>query len=140
MSAAIGEAPRPVQLEVSSRSACEAAAHTGHRYRRNASYRQVILEIDMANAFNSLRRDPFILQLERERAQTLNRLLWHTYLETTNIFYSEAWCRPQVFSSDPALFSLGVANITRGIGSRVQRLVLGQYVYERFTTEYSCRG
>ena len=64
---ALGEELRPVQLGVSTRGGCEAAAHAARRYARDCRHRRVLLKIDMRNAFNSLRRDSFCLWHVLER-------------------------------------------------------------------------
>ena len=63
ISASTGEAIRPVQLGVSSKCGCEAAAPAVRRYQEEALHRPVIFRVDMAIAFNSPR---FWLPLERE--------------------------------------------------------------------------
>ncbi|PXF39673.1 hypothetical protein BWQ96_10627 [Gracilariopsis chorda] len=56
MAASLGESLRPIQLGVSTRGGCEAAVHATRRY-LGLEGKKVIFKIDMANAFNSLRRD-----------------------------------------------------------------------------------
>ena len=54
ISASIGESLRPVQLGVSSKGGCEAAAHAARRYQGEALHRRVIFKIDMANALRRI--------------------------------------------------------------------------------------
>ena len=82
-------------------------------------HRRVIFKVDMANAFSSLRRD-VLLAAARERAQALYRLLWEAYSGPTTIFYGNtnlvsATGIQQEDPFGPALFSLGIDNITRGL-------------------------
>jgi hypothetical protein len=74
VSSEIGESLRPIQLGYSSRGGCEAAAHAARRYLRDCTHKRVIFKVDMANAFNTLRRDVF-LAVARERVPSLYRML-----------------------------------------------------------------
>ena len=117
MSASIGDSLRPVQLGFSTKGGCEAAAHAARRYLNGASHRRVIFKVDMANAFNSLRRDVF-LAAAKQRAQGLYRLLWQAYSGPTTLFYGEenlvsATGIQQGDPFGPALFSLGIDEISR---------------------------
>jgi len=119
MSSTIGDSLRPVQLGYSTRGGCEAAAHAARRYLRESTNRRVILKVDMANAFNSLRRDVF-LSAARVRAPALYRLLWQAYSESTTLFFGErnlvsATGIQQGDPFGPALFSLGIDDLTREI-------------------------
>ena len=121
MSDAIGEHLRPAQLGFSTRGGCEAAAHAARRYLGEASHRRVLFKVDMANAFNCLRRDVF-LGAARERAQGLYRLLWQAYSGPTKLFYGDTdlVSRTGIQQGDPfgpALFSLGIDTLVREIDS-----------------------
>ena len=85
---ALGEELRPVQLGVSTRGGCEAAAHAARRYARDCRHRRVLLKVDMRNAFNSLRRDSF-LSVARVRTPGLYSLLWQAYSSPTRLFFGE---------------------------------------------------
>lgn len=113
----IGDHLRPVQLGFSSRGGCEAAAHAARKYLQGAQHRRVIFKVDMANAFNSMRRDVF-LAAARERAQGLYRLLWQAYSDPTTLFYGDrslvsATGIQQGDPFGPALFSLGIDDLAR---------------------------
>ena len=118
---ALGEELRPVQLGVSTRGGCEAAAHAARRYARDCRHRRVLLKIDMRNAFNSLRRDSF-LSVARVRTPGLYSLLWQAYSSPTRLFFGE-----EGFASEtgiqqgdpigPALFALSVDEAARGVQS-----------------------
>ena len=118
---ALGEELRPVQLGVSTRGGCEAAAHAARRYARDCRHRRVLLKIDMRNAFNSLRRDSF-LSVARVRTPGLYSLLWQAYSSQTRLFFGE-----EGFASEtgiqqgdpigPALFALSVDEAARGVQS-----------------------
>ena len=85
---ALGKELRPVQLGVSTRGGCQAAAHAARRYARDCRHRRVLLKIDMRNAFNSLRRDSF-LSVARVRTPGLYSLLWQAYSSPTRLFFGE---------------------------------------------------
>ena len=122
MVANLGESLRPIQLGVSTRGGCEAAAHATRRY-LGLEGKKVIFKIDMANAFNSLRRDVF-LSAVKQRAQGLYRMIWQAYSGSTTLFYG----RTNLLSATgiqqgdpfgPALFSLGIDEITRRVDTEL---------------------
>lgn len=122
-SAALGGSLRPVQLGYASRGGCEAAAHAARRYLKESASKRVIFKVDMANAFNSLRRDVF-LAAARSRVPGLYRLLWQAYSEPSNLFYGErslvsATGIQQGDPFGPALFSLGIDELTREIDTEL---------------------
>ena len=105
---ALGEELRSVQLGVSTRGGCEAAAHAARRYARDCDHRRVLLKIDMHNAFNSLRRDSF-LSMSRVRQPGLYSLLWQAYSSPTRLFLGEEGMGIQQGDPiRPALFVLSV--------------------------------
>lgn len=117
----IGSTLRPVQLGFATGGGCEAAAHAARRYLSGAQGRKVLFKVDMANAFNSIRRDVF-LSSARERAQGLYRLLWQAYSEPSSLFYGSAnlVSATGIQQGDPfgpALFSIGIDQITRGLAA-----------------------
>ena len=119
LSSGLGRTLRPVQLGFSTRCGCEAAAHAARRYLGEASHRRVIFKVDMANAFNCLRRDVF-LAAARRRVPGLFRLLWQAYSGPRTLFYGDtslvsATGIQQGDPFGPALFSLGIDDLTRRI-------------------------
>ena len=119
MSAEIGDSLRPVQLGYSTRGGCEAAAHAARKYLGEPQHRRVIFKVDMANAFNSIRRDVF-LTAAREKACGLYRLLWQAYSEDSTLFYGDtnlvsAAGIQQGDPFGPALFCLAVDESTRKV-------------------------
>jgi hypothetical protein len=81
----------------------------------------VFFKVDMANAFNSIRRDVF-LAAARERAQGLYRLLWQAYSGPSMLFYGETnlVSGTGIQQGDPfgpALFSMGIDRLVRGLGT-----------------------
>lgn len=115
----LGRTLRPVQLGFSTRCGCEAAAHAARRYLGEASHRRVIFKVDMTNAFNCLRRDVF-LAAARRRVPGIFRLLWQAYSGPRTLFYGDtslvsATGIQQGDPFGPALFSLGIDDLTRRI-------------------------
>ena len=80
----------------------------------------MILKVDVANnACNSIRRDMF-LAATRERAQALYKLLRQVYSGPTSIFIGNTNLVSSIGIQQedpflPALFSLGIDNIARGL-------------------------
>ena len=119
MSTEIGDSLRPVQLGYSTRGGCEAAAHAARKYLCEPQHRRVIFKVDMANAFNSIRRDVF-LAAAKEKACGLYRLLWQAYSEDSILFYGDtnlvsATGIQQGDPFGPALFCLAVDEATRKV-------------------------
>jgi len=117
----IGDSLRPVQLGFSTRGGCEAAAHAARRYLQCNQHRRVVFKVDMANAFNSIRRDVF-LAAARDKAQGIYRLLWQAYSEPSTLFYGNtnlvsATGIQQGDPFGPALFSLGIDSLTRRVNT-----------------------
>ena len=117
MSSEIGEHLRPFQLGVSTRGGCEAAAHAARKYLRGTTEKRVLFKVDMANAFNSIRRDVF-LRVAREKARGLYRMLWQAYSESSTLFFGDtnlvsATGLQQGDPFGPALFSLGIDSLVR---------------------------
>ena len=61
----IGESLRPMQLGLSTRGGYEAAALAAHKKLSGVTQKKVQYKVDMANAFNSIRRDVFITDAKR---------------------------------------------------------------------------
>ena len=119
LSSKIGDNLRPSQLGYSTPGGCEAAAHAARRYIGEASHRRVLFKIDMANAFNCLRRDVF-LSAAREKAPEIYRLLWQAYSAPSTLFYGDTNLSSEsgIQQGDPfgpALFSLGIDRLIQGL-------------------------
>ena len=121
LSPVIGEALQPVQLGFSTRGGCEAAAHAARAYLGRAPGRRVFFKVDMANAFNSLRRDVF-LAAARAKAQGIYRMLYQAYSEPSPLFFggSSLVSASGIQQGDPfgpALFSLGIDEVVRRVNT-----------------------
>ena len=116
---ALVEELRPVQLGVSTRGGCEAAAHAARRNVRDCRHRRVLLKIDMSNAFNSLRRDSF-MSVARVRTPGLYSLLWQAYSSPNRLFFGDDDFASETGTQQgepigPALFALSVDEASRGV-------------------------
>ena len=84
---------------------------------------KVFLKLDIKNAFNCLNRD-IILQEVKERIPSLFNLFWQAYSGSSYLFYrgitiqSETGLQ-QGDPGGPALFSLGIDKIVKGLKSEV---------------------
>ena len=119
LSSALGSELSPVQLGFGCQGGCEAAAHAARRYLQGCAGGRVLLKIDMRNAFNSLRRDSFLLAA-RERAGSMYSLLWQAYAAPSKLFFGEEELSSEtgIQQGDPfgpALFALAVDDIARGV-------------------------
>ena len=117
LSAEIGESLRPVQLGFSTRGGCEAAAHAARKYLSGVTQRKVLFKVDMANAFNSIRRDVFLAEAKR-RSPGLYRMLWQAYSGSSILFYGgtnlvSATGIQQGDPFGPALFSMGIDSLVQ---------------------------
>ena len=115
----LGQQLAPVQLGFGSRGGCEAAVHAARTFYRNLKSGEVIVKLDMKNAFNSLRRDHF-LNVIKTRTPSLYPVLHRAYKSPTPLFFGEfqlpsATGIQQGDPAGPALFSLAVDEISRAI-------------------------
>ena len=83
----------------------------------------MLVKIDMANAFNTLRRDHF-LRVERARLPGLYRHLWQAYSEPSCLLFGESIIPSSAGLQQgdplgPLVFSLGVDEVSRSISSEL---------------------
>ena len=117
----LGESLRPIQVGVATRGGCEAAAHAARQYLGRDAHRRVLFKLDMANAFNSLRRDVF-LRIARERTREMYKSLWQAYSEPSTLFYGSRFIRSSTGLQQgdpfgPSLFSLGIDEVAKKISA-----------------------
>ena len=120
VSAELGSRLAPIQLGFGASGGCKAAAHASKCSYRNMAFSEVMTQIDMANAFNTLRRDKF-LGVIRQCAQSLYPLVWHAYSQATPIFFGphELLSSSGIQQGDPAgpaIFALTLDEVTRHEG------------------------
>ena len=119
ISSDLGGSLAPVQLGFGVAGGCEAAAHASRWYYKKLEPTDVMIQIDMANAFNTLRRDKF-LEVIRDRAPSLYPILWHAYSNTTPLFFGphELESSTGIQQGDPAgpaIFALTLDQVSRGL-------------------------
>ena len=120
VSAQVGAELRPVQLGVAAANGCEAAVHAVRSFVADAGAddtASAIIKLDVANAFNSVRRDA-LLEAVRARAPAIYRLAWQAYSGATPLFIggTTVWSRTGIQQGDPLsslLFSLAVDGAAR---------------------------
>jgi hypothetical protein len=117
VSTGLGAELRPVQLGFGTQGGCEAAVDAASEFIRGNQSKNVLLEIDMKNAFNSIHRDK-LLSVVRNRTPGLYKFIWQAYANESRLFYEGAVIASstgiqQGDPAGPALFSLGVDAVAR---------------------------
>ena len=112
LSSQLGQDLRPVQLGYGTPGGCEAAVHASRQFYQHMTENSVMVKVDMANAFNTVRRDHF-LRVVREHAPALYPLLWQAYSQPTPLYYgtTEIASMTGVQQGDPcgpAVFALAI--------------------------------
>ena len=108
----LGQQLRPVQLGYGTPGGCEAAVHAARHFFNNLEQNEVLIKIDMRNAFNTLRRDKFLTTV-RQRVPSLYRLLWQAYSQPSSLYFGSARIESatglqQGDPCGPAVFSIAV--------------------------------
>ncbi|XP_048001834.1 uncharacterized protein LOC125238542 [Leguminivora glycinivorella] len=113
---------QPVQLGFGSKSGCEAAVHAVRTYiERQAG--EVLLKVDISNAFNSVDRGALLTQIKDKIPSTYN-FLWQCYSSPSKLFYqtdplfSSVGCQ-QGDPLGPAIFSLAIHPILKNLNSKL---------------------
>ena len=122
-SARLGSELRPIQLGFSTRGGCEAAVHAARSYLSGTSQRRVVCKLDVANAFNSLRRDA-LLTVARRRVPELYPFIWQAYSGDSILFFEggnlvSATGVQQGDPLGPALFSLAIDEAVQEINTEL---------------------
>ena len=113
----------PSQLGYSSRGGSEAAAHAARLYLKSDIRNKVLLKLDIKNAFNCMRRDTILLKV-KEKIPSLYNLFWQAYSGPSHLFYRDTTIPSQTGLQQgdpggPALFSLGLDDIVKGLKSEL---------------------
>lgn len=120
VSSRIGAELRPAQLGVATRSGCEAAVHAVRSFvtaTAESNQQEVIVKLDMANAFNTVRRDS-MLEAVRSRLPAIYPLVWQSYSSASPLYIDnkKIWSRTGIQQGDPLsslLFSLAVDDVAK---------------------------
>ena len=76
----LGDHFAPVQLGFGTRGGCEAAAHAARTYLKNLREDEVVVKLDMSNAFNSVNRGHFLSVIKKMSSlfPLLNGVVYYT--------------------------------------------------------------
>nr|XP_049694318.1 uncharacterized protein LOC126054131 [Helicoverpa armigera] len=83
----VSEKFQPLQLGYGSKGGCEAAVHALSTY-LNYGNGDVILKVDIKNAFNSVNRDTLLAEAKKEIPQIYS-FLWQCYRHPTKLLYRD---------------------------------------------------
>ncbi|XP_055353426.1 uncharacterized protein LOC129599261 [Paramacrobiotus metropolitanus] len=120
----MGELFRPVQLGYGTRGGAEAAVHAARKFvRDDCSEVQVVLKLDFANAFNTVRRDVMLKKVAEVPPQ------YYAFISAAYSTPSSLFCGDQIIASahgiqqgdplGPLLFCLISANLSRELQSEL---------------------
>ena len=117
LAAELGKQLRPVQLGYGTPGGCEAAVHASRLFLQGLKENEVLVKLDMKNAFNAVRRDTF-LRAVRTRVPSLYRLMWQAYSVSNPIYFGTAKVESstslqQGDPAGPAVFSLAIDAVIR---------------------------
>lgn len=112
---------KPTQLGFGSKGGCEAAVHACRTFLCN-SKDQILLKVDVKNAFNSVSRVALLTEIQKE-IPNLYPYLWQCYSSPSNLMYNNH----SIFSAvgcqqgdplGPAIFSLAIHPIISALKSK----------------------
>ena len=112
---------QPLQLGYGSRGGCEAAVHALSTY-LNSNNAEVILKVDIKNAFNSVNRDTLLAETKKELPQIFS-FLWQCYRHPSKLLYRDNLLESAVGCQQgdplgPVIFSLAIHPIIRQLNSK----------------------
>ena len=118
---ALGAELAPIQLGFGSRDGCEAAVHATRVFLDTMPADNIIVKIDMRNAFNTIRRDHF-LNIVGSRVPSLLPLLHQAYSRPTPLYFRGTEIRSntgvqQGDPAGPAVFALAVDEVAHVVRS-----------------------
>ncbi|XP_073960116.1 uncharacterized protein [Choristoneura fumiferana] len=105
---------QPIQLGFGSKGGCEAAVHAARTFLELGGG-QVLLKVDVKNAFNAVDRAAFLTQV-KEKIPGIYGYMWQSYASTSKLIFrkhllhSAAGCQ-QGDPLGPAIFSLAIQPI-----------------------------
>ena len=111
----------PTQLGVGVPLGCEAAVHAVRKYTANNRRGELLVKIDLSNAFNSVSREAVFTQASR-RCPSVLPLISQAYGQPTPLFIADSviWSRRGVQQGDPLgplLFALAIDPIIQNLHS-----------------------
>lgn len=112
---------QPTQLGFGSKGGCEAAVHAARAFLTSGAG-EVLLKVDVRNAFNSVEREALLTQI-KEVVPEIYHYMWQCYGEKTklvyrnHLLYSAAGCQ-QGDPLGPAIFSLAIHPVITKIKSK----------------------
>ncbi|KAI5645635.1 reverse transcriptase (RNA-dependent DNA polymerase) domain-containing protein [Phthorimaea operculella] len=113
---------QPIQLGFGSKGGCEAAVHATRTYLENNSG-EVLIKVDVRNAFNSVDRGALLREI-KEFLPALFPFLWQCYAAPSNLIYKDTCIDSTVGCQQgdplgPAIFSLAIHPIIAKLKSRL---------------------
>ena len=123
LSGELGSHLRPTQLGYGTKGGCEAAVHAARHLLETSTEPIVLVKLDIKNAFNTIRRDKLMLEVE-SKIPTLYPYFHAAYSGHTRLFFGEDMIPSQTGLQQgdpgaPALFSLGIHNAISTLKSRL---------------------
>ena len=112
---------QPLQLGFGSKGGCEAAVHALSSF-LNSGIGDVVLKVDVKNAFNSVNRDTLLAESKKELPEIFG-FLWQCYRHPTKLLYknnvleSAVGCQ-QSDPLGPVIFSLAIHPIIQKLNSK----------------------
>ncbi|XP_073948774.1 LOW QUALITY PROTEIN: uncharacterized protein [Choristoneura fumiferana] len=113
---------QPVQLGFGSKSGCEAAVHAVRTFLEHKAG-EVLLKVDVCNAFNSVDRGALLTQI-KDKIPLVYKFLWQCYSSPSKLSYknevlaSSVGCQ-QGDPLGPAIFSLAIHPIIKDLNSKL---------------------
>ncbi|KAJ8722193.1 hypothetical protein PYW08_004595 [Mythimna loreyi] len=112
---------QPLQLGFGSKGGCEAAVHALSTY-LNSNKGEVILKVDIKNAFNSVNRDTLLTEAQNEIPKIYS-FLYQCYRHPSKLLYQENLLESAVGCQQgdplgPVIFSLAINPIIRQLNSK----------------------
>ncbi|XP_026741618.1 uncharacterized protein LOC113503735 [Trichoplusia ni] len=113
---------QPLQLGYGSKGGCEAAVHALPTF-LNSGKGEVVLKVDIKNAFNSVNRDTLLAEAKNELPQIYS-FLWQCYRHPSKLLYRDNLLEPAVGCQQgdplgPVIFSLAIHPIIRQLNSKL---------------------
>ncbi|XP_062530416.1 uncharacterized protein LOC134200792 [Bombyx mori] len=111
---------RPIQLGVGTKSGCEAAVHAARTFLKGGGA-EVLVKVDLKNAFNCIDRNAFLKEV-KEHIPSIYPYLYQCYGNPSKLVYKEnlvesaTGCQ-QGDPLGPAIFSLGIHPVLRELKS-----------------------